>query len=43
MDRTLIAGTTIFDGSGAAPFTGDVLVEGQRVADGPAGRRAAAR
>ena len=32
MDRTLIAGTTIFDGSGAAPFTGDVLVEGQRIA-----------
>jgi imidazolonepropionase-like amidohydrolase len=31
MDRTLIAGTTIFDGSGAAPFTGDVLVEGQRI------------
>ena len=32
MDRTLIAGTTIFDGSGAAPFAGDVLVEGRRVA-----------
>lgn len=31
MDRTLIAGTTIFDGSGAAPFAGDVLVEGQRI------------
>src|SRR5262249_49419126 len=24
--------TTIFDGSGAAPFSGDVLVEGQRIA-----------
>src|SRR5882672_3330270 len=32
MDRTLITGTTIFDGSGAAPFAGDVLVEGQRIA-----------
>jgi imidazolonepropionase-like amidohydrolase len=31
MDRTLIADATIFDGSGAAPFSGDVLVEGQRV------------
>ena len=33
MDRTLISGTTIFDGSGAAPFAGDVLVEGQRIAE----------
>ena len=32
MDRTLIANATIFDGSGSAPFSGDVLVEGQRVA-----------
>ena len=32
MDRTLIAEATIFDGSGAAPFAGDVLVEGQRIA-----------
>jgi imidazolonepropionase-like amidohydrolase len=31
MRRTLIAGTTIFDGSGAAPFAGDVLVEDQRI------------
>ncbi len=31
MDRTLIAGTTIFDGSGAAPFVGDVLVEDRRI------------
>ena len=31
MDRTLIANATIFDGSGAAPFSGDVLVDGQRV------------
>ena len=33
MDRTLIANTMIFDGSGAAPFAGDVLVEGQRIAE----------
>jgi imidazolonepropionase-like amidohydrolase len=32
MDRTLIANTMILDGSGAAPFPGDVLVEGQRIA-----------
>src|ERR1700682_4697227 len=32
MDKTLIANATIFDGSGAAPFAGDVLVEGQRIA-----------
>ena len=31
MDRTLIANATIFDGTGSAPFSGDVLVEGQRV------------
>ncbi len=31
MDRTLIADTMILDGSGAAPFPGDVLVEGQRI------------
>jgi imidazolonepropionase-like amidohydrolase len=31
MDRTLISGTMILDGSGAAPFAGDVLVEGQRI------------
>ena len=31
MDRTLIAGTTIFDGSGTAPFPGDVLVEDRRI------------
>jgi len=31
MDGTLIANTTILDGSGAAPFPGDVLVEGQRI------------
>jgi imidazolonepropionase-like amidohydrolase len=31
MDRTLIAGTTIFDGSGATPFAGDVLVEDRRI------------
>jgi imidazolonepropionase-like amidohydrolase len=32
MDRTLIANATIFDGSGAAPFRGDVLVQGERIA-----------
>jgi imidazolonepropionase-like amidohydrolase len=32
MTRTLIAGTTILDGSGAAPFAGDVLIEDQRIA-----------
>jgi imidazolonepropionase-like amidohydrolase len=31
MTRTLIANTTILDGSGAAPFAGDVLVEGERI------------
>jgi imidazolonepropionase-like amidohydrolase len=31
MTRTLIASTTVFDGSGAAPFAADVLVEGQRI------------
>jgi imidazolonepropionase-like amidohydrolase len=32
MERTLIVNAMIFDGSGAAPFSGDVLVEGQRIA-----------
>ena len=32
MDRTLIVNAMILDGSGAAPFSGDVLVEGQRIA-----------
>ena len=31
MDRTLFVNTTIFDGSGAAPYPGDVLVEGARI------------
>ena len=31
MNQTLIAGAKIFDASGAAPFEGDVLVEGDRV------------
>src|SRR4029450_4542256 len=31
MDRTLIVNAMIFDGTGAAPFSGDVLVEGQRI------------
>jgi imidazolonepropionase-like amidohydrolase len=31
MTRTLIANTTILDGSGATPFAGDVLVEGDRI------------
>jgi hypothetical protein len=33
MDRTLIANTMILDGSGAAPFPGDVLVDGDPLAD----------
>ena len=32
MDRTLFTNTTILDGSGAAPYAGDVLVEGARIA-----------
>ena len=32
MDRTLFANTTILDGSGAAPYAGDVLVDGARIA-----------
>ena len=32
MDRTLITGAKIFDGSGAEPFAADVLVEGARIA-----------
>jgi imidazolonepropionase-like amidohydrolase len=32
MDRTLFTNTTILDGSGAAPYPGDVLVEGPRIA-----------
>src|SRR3989442_10806313 len=32
MERTLIANAMILDGSGAPPFAGDVLVEGQRIA-----------
>ena len=32
MDRTLITNTSIFDGSGAAPYPGDVMVEGPRIA-----------
>src|SRR5713226_1633284 len=31
MNGTLIANTTILDGSGAAPYPGDVLVEGSRI------------
>ena len=31
MNKTLIVGARIWDGSGAAPFDGDVLVEGNRV------------
>jgi imidazolonepropionase-like amidohydrolase len=31
MDRTLIAGATILDGSGTTPFPGDVLVDNQRI------------
>jgi imidazolonepropionase-like amidohydrolase len=32
MDRILIANASIFDGSGAAPYAGDVMVEGARIA-----------
>ncbi|MBU6266194.1 MAG: amidohydrolase family protein [Sphingomonadales bacterium] len=32
MARTLIKGATIFDATGAAPFTGDLLVEGNTIA-----------
>ena len=32
MNRTLIANATILDGSGDPPFSGDVLVEGPRIA-----------
>ena len=32
MGRTLIANATIFDATGAKPFTGDVLVEGNSIA-----------
>src|SRR4029453_3086823 len=31
MDRTLFPNTSILDGSGAAPYAGDVLVEGARI------------
>src|SRR5262249_56893999 len=31
MDRTVTANAVIPDGSGAAPFPGDVLIEGQRI------------
>ena len=32
MGKTLIANATIFDATGARPFTGDLLVEGNRIA-----------
>ena len=31
-ERTLITGAAIFDGTGSAPFAGDVLIEGERIA-----------
>src|SRR5579875_2509774 len=31
MDRTLFVGAMVWDGSGAPPFPGDVLVEGNRI------------
>ncbi|HET8883733.1 MAG TPA: hypothetical protein VFM56_16305, partial [Solimonas sp.] len=31
MNKTIIAGAKIWDASGAAPFDGDVLIEGNRV------------
>jgi imidazolonepropionase-like amidohydrolase len=40
VSRTLIANATVFDATGAAPFVGDVLIEGNRIAAvGPAGQR----
>lgn len=33
MDKILISGGTILDGTGAAPYRGDVLIEGGRIAD----------
>lgn len=42
LDRTLIAGAQVFDGSGTAPFAADVLIEGDRIAAvGGAGARSA--
>ncbi len=32
MPTTLIANVTIFDGSGSAPFPGEVLIDGNRIA-----------
>ena len=32
MSNTIITGAKIFDASGAAPFDGDVLIEGKTIA-----------
>ena len=32
MGETLIRNATIFDATGAKPFTGDLLIEGNRIA-----------
>ncbi|MDE8653282.1 metal-dependent hydrolase family protein [Novosphingobium album (ex Liu et al. 2023)] len=43
MGRTLIQNATIFTATGQAPFTGDIAVEGNRIASvGPAGKGGAA-
>jgi N-acyl-D-aspartate/D-glutamate deacylase len=42
MGATLFRNATILDGSGAAPFRGDALVDGNRIVEvAPAGRGAA--
>ena len=39
MHKTLFRNASILDGSGAAPFRGDVLVDGERIVEvAPAGR-----
>ena len=43
MARTLFTDVNIFDGTGAAPFAGEVLVQGNRIEVANAGSRATAR
>ena len=38
MNKTLFVGATVWDASGAAPFEGDVLVEGNRISAVSKGR-----
>ena len=33
MEKTLLKNAKIYDGSGDAPFKGDVLIEGDRIAE----------